>query len=280
MSVDDMSIRELKATIEAAGLSFAGCSEKSELRDRAREAQARMSAKPTTASSRSERARVSGWEVTFEYWNGGGEGDVDMAIILMHGIGASPDDLVPLGGAIASGLPGVKLLFAFPAAPGSSWWPLDPGQWMVTAMAGEASLARMIRTEFPGLADCRVKGRQLAEDVKRRAPKAKLVYGGFSQGAMTSTDIALNMDGVDGIVHISGAPIVVDKWAKALETRKPRVFISHGRSDFVLPFAVSGWSKSLFEQARVPLVYAPHDGGHAPGPMDPLFAFLKDTLHT
>ena len=36
--VDDMSVKQLKAVIEEQGLSHVGCTEKSELRDRAREA--------------------------------------------------------------------------------------------------------------------------------------------------------------------------------------------------------------------------------------------------
>lgn len=262
--IDNMSIKELKAVITKAGLSFAGCSEKAELRDRAREAQARlMAARATKAPSpTSERKVVAGWETRYEYWNGGGEGDVDLAIVLMHGIGASPEDLVPLAGALAPGI-GSKSLFVFPGAPGSAWWPLDPAQWMMNAMGGESSLAKLVRTEFDGLADCRTRGRHLVADIRQRAGKtAKIVLGGFSQGAMTSTDIALNLEPgeVDAIVHLSGAPIVVDQWATALETRKPRAYISHGRADFVLPFAVSGWTKALFERAKVPVVYAPHDG--------------------
>ncbi|KAJ8614256.1 hypothetical protein CTAYLR_001112 [Chrysophaeum taylorii] len=277
-SIEAMSIKELKALITSAGLSFAGCSEKSELRDRAREAAARLASRQPTKDSRV----VASWATQFEYWNGGGENDVDLAVVLLHGIGASPDDLVPLASALAPGLD-AKCLFVFPGAPNSSWWPLDPAQWMMQAMAGEASLAKMIRTEFPGLADCRVKGAELLEDVRRRAgPRAKIALGGFSQGAMTSTDIALSVPPgtVDAVCHISGAPIVVDTWSAALETRAPslKVYLSHGRSDFVLPFAVSGWTKSLFEKAGVDLTYVPHDGGHTPGPLEPLVAFLNRTL--
>lgn len=261
-SVDDMSIKELKALVSKAGLSFADCAEKSELRDRAREAAARLAGTTTRpTSSTPATASIAGWETRFEYMNGGGERDVELGIVLMHGIGASADDLVPLASALAPGL-GVKCLFVFPAAPDRSWWPLDPAQWMMQAVAGDASLARMIRTEFPGLADCRDKGAKLVADVRRRAgPHAKIVLGGFSQGAMTSTDIALALEEpVDALVHLSGAPIVVDRWAKALETNKPCVYLAHGRSDFVLPFVASSWTKALFEKANVQLTYAPHDG--------------------
>lgn len=288
--VDSMSVKELKALITSAGLSFAGCSEKAELRECARNAQKRLAAaaaaKKTASATSGPASRttvdIGGWETTYEYCNGGSEGDVDIAIVLMHGIGASPLDLVPLARELSPSLVGKKCLFAFPGAPGSSWWPLDPAQWMMQAMGGQEALAKMIRQEFPGLADCRKVGADLVKDLRRRSgPRAKIVLGGFSQGAMTSTDIALSLDpenSVDAIVHLSGAPIVVDTWAKALKTRKPRIYISHGRSDFVLPFAVSGWTKSLFESAQVPVTYAPHDGAHTVGPLGPLVSFLAATL--
>ena len=57
--------------------------------------------------------------------------------------------------------------------------------------------------------------------------------GGFSQGAMTATDLALSMpEGktVGAVLSISGAPIVVEEWAKKATAHKGiKVLVSHGR---------------------------------------------------
>ena len=272
--VEAMSVKELKALIASAGLSAVGLAEKSELRERAREAVARLA-----VGQQERKTQQHAWSPRYEYVNGG-ERECELAVILMHGIGASSDDLVPLASSLAEGLRGAGAVFVFPGAPNGQWWPFPP-QFMSAIAGGEQALAKLIRTEFPGLENCRSLGASLITEVRTRHPKAKIVLGGFSQGAMTSTDIAMHSP-VDAILHLSGAPIDVENWAKRLQNgslkKKPLVYISHGKQDFVLPFFASQWTKLLFEQANCDVTYRPHDGMHTIGPLEPIAGFLIKTL--
>lgn len=87
----------------------------------------------------------------------------------------------------------------------------------------------------------------------------------------------MQLDGdVAGVTMISGAPIVVDQWAGKLKQHSGmKVFISHGRSDQVLPFAASGWCRDLLTQGGANVTYHEHGGGHEVGSstMTPMVAF-------
>jgi phospholipase/carboxylesterase len=66
---------------------------------------------------------------------------------------------------------------------------------------------------------------------------------------------------------ISGAPIVVEEWAKKAARHKGLpVFISHGTKDPVLPFAASNWSRDLFKTHGLDVHHETHTGAHELGP--------------
>lgn len=100
-------------------------------------------------------------------------------------------------------------------------------------------------------------------------PLHKVVLGGFSQGAMTATDAALSMPpgaSVGHVLHLSGAPIVVEEWALKLKVHpKINMLVTHGTQDATLPFAVSGWARDLFTQGGATVEYVAHSGGHELG---------------
>ena len=114
---------------------------------------------------------------------------------------------------------------------------------------------------------------------------APVVLGGFSQGAMTAVDIALHLpaaEQVKAVAMLSGAPIVVNDWAKRLPAKKGLpVLITHGMSDPVLPFPVSGWSRDLLAQGGAKVQYETHAGGHDLGGaaiIQKLVAFISQAL--
>jgi len=280
--IDEMSVKELKALIKEAGLSAVGLAEKSELREKAREARSRLAQRKEQSEAPHAEAFEHPWQPRFEYVNCGGQNDAELVVVLFHGIGATKDDLVPVAQSLAPGLRGVKCAFVFPGAPKGQWWELNPAEWM-RAVTSEAALAKLIRTEFKGLPDCRAQGEKFVDDLTAKFPRAKLVLGGFSQGAMTATDLALRKK-CAAILHLSGAPIVVEDWAaklKAMTPSKPLVYISHGRNDYLLPFSVSGWTQTLFENGGCDVTYRPHDGLHDVGPLEPIAGFLlKAIVHS
>jgi len=281
--IDEMSVKELKALLNKAGESAVGITEKSELRTKAREAKAKLDKIAATNKTSSSK-----WTMRYEYENGATDENAELIIVLMHGLGSNGDNLAPLAEAIGTRLLGKKAIFIFPTAPEGYWFPLNPMDWMVTAMQnGQDSLARLIRTEFNGIPQCRINGEEMIQYLLEKAPHARLFLGGFSQGAMTSTDIALhhafhNQESrFDGIIHLSGAPIDIEVWASRLQkiSKKPRIYISHGRQDMVLPFFVSDWSNQIFTKAGCQVAYHPHPEGHTVGPIDPIAQFILAALN-
>src|SRR5580658_3052672 len=123
---------------------------------------------------------------------GGGDGP---AIVLLHGFGASGDDLVPLWRVLGVP-PGTR--FVFPEAPlpvpgfagARAWWmPSD----RVRAPSGEAEgEARDLSWGVPeGLAGARAQVVEMLDELEQTVP-SKIILGGFSQGAMLSCDVALH----------------------------------------------------------------------------------------
>jgi phospholipase/carboxylesterase len=84
-------------------------------------------------------------------------------------------------------------------------------------------------------------------------------------------------ESVGGVTMLSGAPIVVDQWAASLKAKHGglKVFISHGTSDPVLPFAASGWCRDLLTAGGAAVTYHEHGGGHDLGTttFGPLLSF-------
>jgi len=265
--------------IASAGLGFADCVEKSELRVRAKEALATLASRKAAAPPEGPRdVTLAGYDCSVL-----APENPDLLIIILHGFGATKDDFSSIPGQLP--LTQKRVAYVFPQAPAgamgaTAWWHLDAMKWMMAASGGGDSLATLIREEPPGLAECRVRlgalvgeARALCGDI----PTSQVVLAGFSQGAMTAMDLALQLDEpVAGVTMLSGAPIVVDQWAASLKTKKGlKVFISHGRSDPVLPFPASGWCRDLLTSGGAAVTFHEHGGGHDLGQttLAPLAAF-------
>jgi phospholipase/carboxylesterase len=190
-----------------------------------------------------------------------GPNDAPLTTILLHGFGAPGDDLVGLAPYFTT-----PARFVFPAAPieldgmygeGRAWWPLD-------LMKLDAQLRSGTRdfSEVPeGLADARQKLDALVDEVGR---DRKVVLGGFSQGAMLSLDVALHRTSkLAGIVLMSGTLIAESEWTPLL----PRlagvpIFMSHGRYDPLLPFAISEQLRDRLIAAGATVEWHAFGGGH------------------
>lgn len=275
--VGSMGVKALRGLISSAGLSYADCFEKSDLQQRAREAQIRLA----SASRPSTGTQTDTQEMTL----GGypcivigcpeiisGTTQPDLCVLMLHGFGATNSDFVNLP-ALGSHMQ-KSILWVLPQAPigsagVSAWWELDPMKWMSAVTQGEAGIASLIREEPAGLQCCRSNMIALIDELSARfggLPVSQLILAGFSQGAMTVMDLALHLPpdkAVAGVTVISGAPIVVEEWNQKLRHHKGiKVFITHGSSDMVLPFNASGWNKQLLENGGADVTYKTHAGGH------------------
>lgn len=273
--IDSLGIKALRELITSRGGSFSDCIEKADLRKRAREvlAQRPAAAKPKDAFE-SKAATLGGYPCVVQASASCFAGEPpDLLIILLHGFGASNSDFTTIPSVVKPG--SKKIAWVFPQAPSSQgpaqWWELDFMKWMMAHQTGGEALAGLIREEFRGLGACRTSMAELVREARAmfgELPLARVALGGFSQGAMTATDLALHLDErCAGILMLSGAPIVVEQWSEKLgRHRGVKIFISHGRADPVLPFSVSSWSKTLMENGGAVVTYEAHGGGHDLGP--------------
>lgn len=185
------------------------------------------------------------------------------AVVLLHGFGASGDDLVSLAQELQR--PGTR--FFLPAAPialaggGRAWWQLDARDRprYVTDSADAAA-----STPNAALDAARGAVQGVLRTVQARYAPAALSIAGFSQGAMLSLDVALTgAPPVKRVGVLSGA-LLVDAAAR-LETQPaapPAVFISHGRDDKRLPFAGGERMRAALEARGFPVTWRPFEGGH------------------
>lgn len=170
------------------------------------------------------------------------QGDDDKQnVVLLHGFGADASDLFPLADFLD---PDGKWNFYFPEAPlevpigpmssGRGWFPISLRELEVGI--------DFTKVRPPGMdASC-----ELVYDMIFHLNSEKLVLGGFSQGAMVSTEVALNNpNDVHGLILLSGALLDQANWAKLAPVLKGKPLLqSHGTNDPVIPYSVG---QKLFE---------------------------------
>jgi phospholipase/carboxylesterase len=219
--------------------------------------------------------------------DGGGDGP---AVLLCHGFGAPGDDLVSLHRVIDAG-PGVR--WFFPEAPlgmgmgagaiGRAWWEID---MMALQLAMQRGAQRQMETEHPAgmpAAAAALTAVIEALEADHKVTRSRLVIGGFSQGSMVTTEVALHAERpFAGLVVLSGALLCRDRWAAAAARSAPglRVFQSHGRRDPILPFAGAEALGALLDGAGAQRTFVPFGGQHEiPYPViEGAGAFLRATF--
>ena len=115
------------------------------------------------------------------------------AIILIHGRGASAEDIYSLGEEASEGVPGVALLA--PQAAGNAWY---PQRFLVPVALNEPYLSSALS----------VVGGLVGEAARAGVPPERVVLAGFSQGACLSLEFAARHPRRYGAVFgLSGALI-------------------------------------------------------------------------
>jgi phospholipase/carboxylesterase len=195
-------------------------------------------------------------------------------VVLCHGFGAPATDLVGLAAEMLHGSPGLPFLhrarFAFPAAPldlhqggGRAWWHID----MMALHQAIASGSTARFDEAPdGLVPARRSLLATIEMLLTEAalPWSRLVVGGFSQGAMLTTDLVLRApEAPAALAILSGTLMTPTEWQRlAVQRRGLRVLQSHGRSDPVLPYERADQLRHLLLEAEMNVEFVPFQGGH------------------
>lgn len=205
-------------------------------------------------------------------------------VVLCHGYGAGGDDLVPLAHELRLSAPAI---WAMPVAPlalagvygdARAWWHIDIAALERDMAAGRP---RDRREEQPaGMAAARKQLSAVIDALCARFQPKRLVLGGFSQGAMLALETALHRQvPVAGLVLLSGTLINATAWQKRMRNlAKVPVFISHGRRDQLLPFAVAEELSDALADAEAEVTWVPFSGGHEipPTVLDQLTQFLEE----
>lgn len=200
--------------------------------------------------------------------SGGGDGP---SVLLCHGFGAPGEDLVSLHRVIDAG-PSTR--WFFPEAPialeggmagGRAWWPIDMMKLQMAMMRGEL---RDLENETPDglpLASSALLSCIDALIADHGVDPAKLVIGGFSQGAMLTTEISLIADrSFAGLAVLSGTLLSKARWVEGAKQRGKglHVFQSHGRRDPVLPFSGAEALHELLKTHGAHAAFTPFGGQH------------------
>jgi phospholipase/carboxylesterase len=199
-----------------------------------------------------------------------------LAVVLCHGFGAGGADLVGLARPLLAADPTVagQVVFIFPAAPldltehgmpgGRAWWLIDLDR-LINRPTPEL-LERFRRASPAGLEES---GALLLSLMDEAGEKLGLmadhfVLGGFSQGAMLATDVALRLPkGPAALCVLSGALINEDEWRKLALARGPLTVVqSHGRNDSILPFPMASALRDLLLDAGAEVDFLAFAGDH------------------
>lgn len=201
---------------------------------------------------------------------------IEGLVILCHGYGAPGTDLVGLAGELCSRKPEIagRVAFAFPQAPleppelamfgGRAWWNLDMGRIEAMMRAGQM---RDLANDVPeGMASARRKLRATVEALVSRfqLPMSRTILGGFSQGAMLTTETTLHLEEAPaGLAILSGTLVNMQGWEKLAPKRAGlAVLQAHGQRDPVLPFSGAEALRDLLVAAGLNVDFRPFPGEH------------------
>ena len=180
-------------------------------------------------------------------------------VILLHGFGADSSDLFPLADMLD---PEGKWNFYFPEAPlevpiGPMW--TGRGWFPISIRDLEAGVD-FTKVRPPGMDQSAA----LVYDLVFELNSEKLVLGGFSQGGMIATEVALNNSSdVHGLVLMSTCMLDQDNWTKkSLNLKDKPYFQSHGLQDPVVPFPTAKILNDMLKSAGAVGSFVTFNGGH------------------
>lgn len=201
---------------------------------------------------------------------------VALNVVLSHGYGAPGDDLVPLAPMIVKFERSLSesVRFIFPEAPldlgdlgmpdGRAWWHLD--LMCLQAAVATGHYRELTQRRPDGLVETREKFQKMLDECTQETgiPVSRTVLGGFSQGAMLSTDVSLHLATPPaGLIILSGSLINHDEWQERLKSRSGlAVLQSHGRYDPLLPFEFSVQLRIELEAAKNEVEFYEFPGQH------------------
>jgi phospholipase/carboxylesterase len=201
-------------------------------------------------------------------------------LVLCHGFGAPGTDLVPIGEELCHLAPELQdsTLFVFPQAPltppefrpygGRAWWPLDMQRLQAAIQYGEFRDLRKDAPERLPAARDELTSVLAALEQQFGLALDRVLLGGFSQGSMLATDVALHLPSPPaGLIVYSGTLLNEAEWTRLAPHRRGlAVLQTHGTSDPILPFAAAEWLRDLLSAAGLNVEFQNFRGGHTISP--------------
>ena len=200
-----------------------------------------------------------------------------LLIILNHGFGASGDDLVDFAPMLIESSERIAAAcrFVFPAAPidlgpmgmpgGRAWWPINMAQ--LAEINQTRDFAQLTELEPPGMREA---GSLLNQAIKAaledsQLDESRLILGGFSQGAMVSTQVTLTEKLTPALLALfSGTLLNRAEWNRlAIAHPGCAVLQSHGRQDPILPFAPATQLRDLLTESSFEVEFVEFNGQHS-----------------
>lgn len=197
-------------------------------------------------------------------------------VVLCHGFGAPGTDLVPLGEELAAMNPEQvgEIAYLFPEAPlelggygfgGRAWWMVDVERF--GRVVGNARAMAELSAEIPpGMPESSQALRGCLEEAERQlgVPLSRTLLGGFSQGSMVATDIALRLPTPPAALCIfSGHLLAEPEWRRLAKKRGSlAVLQTHGKFDPLLPFDGAVALRDLLIESGLSVEFVPFNGPH------------------
>lgn len=202
--------------------------------------------------------------------DGGGDGP---AIVLCHGFGASGDDLVSLARVVDLGretrwfFPEAPLdLSATFGGPARAWWPIDMEALLIRRERGEVREMAKETPERLGKARGELLSMLDALEASHGLRRDRTILGGFSQGAMLTTEVALHAFDrpFAGLAVLSGTLLSEPRWTEAVARTGPGIhaLVTHGRRDPILPYSGAEALRDLLVGAGATVDFVAHGGQH------------------
>jgi phospholipase/carboxylesterase len=168
-------------------------------------------------------------------------------VILLHGYGSPPDDLVPIADVLAARVPA---RFVVPASPlpwhgdmrGRVWFDQHHEDANREIRVARATIDHLVETSG--------------------VPSEHVIVAGFSQGAILSIEMALaGRHRLGGIAALSGRALGHPASSYRRLSGLP-IFESHGRADPMVPFARGETFVTRAREAGADVTFVPFEGVH------------------
>lgn len=190
----------------------------------------------------------------------------EQVVVLLHGFQMQPSDLSPFAHALKA-----PAWFLFPEGPlpaepqGRAWWHIDPKMRDAAIANGPRDFAVQHPPDLPNARD---RLRALIGELTPRIGKRPFVLGGFSQGAMLTSDTVLRSTfPLSALALFSGSRIGWSEqeplYREATERyRGLPVMVAHGETDADISFAAGQGLRDALTSAGAKVTWQPFPQGH------------------